>query len=403
MFEKLKEFFLIERGMSRRKRHVDEEDFDEYAFYDERIRGDAHRRLDDGPPALQDYGLGPGYLGRARQSPRSPSIAGDDEIRPARRRNASPDDSDRGGERRAFRKVGDAYDPDDVFDEPFVFFEPRGVSPIVREADVARAIPKSIVVRDWCWYQSVKFDADAAASGNFAFLRQQRVIDSDSAVRLNNLQLRGMIWVAASTAEPMPQAVLVELAVVYDRSRTFLSASTFNSNTSISPFSWSDVFSPPISALSYPTTAPVDVSIFHFTNPETSSRFRILHRKIYKLDLLEYNFRHSETSGTLANTDPLLDYIVNENTFYRTATGGASPVYKPKASSTIVVDEFVNLCGLPAHYRTGAELTTAVDTEGAVYVGWRCSGLNAEYMNLSMYLNTRLNIAVPDGHPLKFY
>jgi len=389
--------------MSRRKRHVGEEDFDEYAFYDERIRGDAHRRLDDGPPALQDHGLGTGYLGRARQSPRSPSIVGDDEIRPTRRRAASPDDSDRGGERRAFRKVGDAYDPDDVFDEPFVFIEPRSIPPSVSEAAVSRALRGKAVVRDWCWYQEVAFDADATGGGNLAFLRQQRVVDSDSRVRLNNLQLRGVIWCRVNTAEPLPQAVFVELVVVYDRHRIAFSGDGYNSNSSYAMYSWSDVFGPSTTTLTYPTGTEVDRAVFDFTNPETSAQFRVMHRKIYKFDLLEYNFRHSETSGTMSNVDPLLDYVTNENTFFRIVGGGASPAYKLKSSSTALVDEFVNLCGLPAHYRAGPNLDTAVDTEGAVYVGWRCSAPSSDVARFKMYLNTRLNVSVPDGNDLKFF
>lgn len=402
MFEKLKEFFLIERGMSRRKRHVDEEDFDEYAFYDERIRGDAHRRLDDGPPSLQDYGLGPGYLGRARQSPRSPSIAGDDEIRPARRRNASPDDSDRGGERRALRKVGDAYDPDDVFDEPFVFIEPGSVPPVVRSSEVKQALLSGPIFRDWAWYQEVYYDPDSTGT-NITFLRQQRVINSEGSVRLNNLQLRGAIWLVSNTAIPLPEAVFVELVVFYDRSRTFLDANGYNSSGASSNISWSDVFSPCSSGLTYPTGTEVDVPFFHFTNPETTSRFRIMFRKTFKLDVRKYIFRHAETSGTETNVDPLLDYVVNTNTFYRLSPGGPSPEYSPSKDSVLLIDEFVNLCGLPAHYRAGSPVEKAVDSEGGVYVGWRCSAPSFDAAWLRIYLNTRLNLNVVDNKNLRFF
>jgi len=387
--------------MSRRKRQVDEEDFDEYALWDDRIRGFSHARLEDAAPENEDYGLGAGYLGRARQSPRSPSIAGDDEIRPSRRRAASPDDSDRGGERRGLRKVGDAYDPDDVFDEPFIFNEPGGVPSASLSVAVKNAMLSSVVVRDWCLYHSVAFDADAIVSGNFSFLRQQRVIDSDAVVRLNNLQLRGMIWCKASTAEPLPQALFVELVVVYDRVRTTLSGSLFNSSGAIAPFSWSDVFGPANNALTYPSVTGVDEAFFQFTNPETSSRFRILHRKIYKFDCLKYNFRFMDTSGTMANVDPLLDYVTNTNSYFRISGGGPSPEYDIRKDTVACVDEFVNLCGLPAHYRPGPTLGTAVDSEGAIYVGWRCSA-DEGYADFNIYLNTRINMSVPSTG-VKFY
>lgn len=388
--------------MSRRKRHVDEEDFDEYAFYDERIRGDAHRRLDDGPPALQDYGLGPGYLGRARQSPRSPSIAGDDEIRPARRRNASPDDSDRGGERRAFRKVGDAYDPDDVFDEPFVFIEPGG-APVVTESQVKRVVRSSVVYRDWLFNQVVAIDADAVINGNVFFLRQQRVLDSDSGgVTLNNLQLRGAIYVGRAPTDPFPEAVFVEVAVIYDRSRSFLSGHSWNGYGAASYYSWSDVFGRSGTTFTdYATLDNIDTRTFHFTNPETSSRFRIMFRKMYKLDFRTLRMTYFTLGGLGTNADPLLNYSYGlEGQFFQ-SDGGPIQVYDPRASSCVLIDEFVNLCSLPARYRAGGTLDTAVDTEGGISVAVRCSHPTGD--SLKVLMNTRLNLSVDPSTSVKFY
>jgi len=394
--------------MSRRKRHVAEEDFDEYALWDDRMRGFSHARLEDAAPENEDYGIGPGYLGRARQSPRSPSIIGDDEIRPSRRRAASPDDSDRGGERRGLRKVGDAFDRDDVFDEPFIFVEPRNlpppsmsIPPVLSEASLKNAMRPSAIFRDWCWFQDIQTDADAV--GNFAFLRQQRVLDSDGIGRLNNLQIRGMAWIHSSTVQPLPEAAVVELVVVYDRSRTQLSGSTWNSTGAVAPFTWSDVFSPSVTNFTYPSGSGVfDPKVFNFTSPETSSRFRVLHRKMYKLDFLLPNATWARNEGTAVNVDPALDYAINIATSYYRTNGGPVLLNSPRATTLVHFDEFINLCGLPIHFRTGSDAGTAVDTEGAVYVGIRHSAESATAL-AKIYLNTRLNISVPSDKAITFY
>lgn len=390
--------------MSRRKRHVDEEDFDEYAFYDERIRGDAHRRLDDGPPALQDYGLGPGYLGRARQSPRSPSIAGDDEIRPARRRNASPDDSDRGGERRAFRKVGDAFDPDDVFDEPFIFVEPGGSSSL--KSAVKNAVLSSTVFRDSCVSTVLSTDADAAYAGNLAFLKQQRVLDGDShTVRLNNVQLRGCMFVKSSPVDPLPEAVFVELVVLYDRSRTTLSSASWGTHNTDCPVSWSDVFSPSITNFVYPNAVDdMDPKVFNFTNPELSNRVRVMFRKMYKLCPHNYVNTYVVSNGTAVTTDPLLNYNIAAASQAYVADGAGTAQFNISSSNACLIDEFVNLCGLPARYRAGGSFESAVDTEGAVYVGARSTSLTAGRVNqVRVYINTRLNFNMDSSDSVTFY
>lgn len=375
--------------MSRGKRQFDEEGFDEYALWDDRIRGDGRARLEDMPPSNQDYGVGPGYLGRARQSPRSPSIGGDDEIRPSRRRAASPDDSDRGGERRGFRKVGDAYDPDDA--------------PVVSEAQVKRALHSSIVYRDWMYYGSVRVDPDATSNGNFAFLRQQRVVDSDSGhVVLNNLQLRGCLYVTAETVEPLPEAIFVEVVVVYDRFRSQLSGSLWNSILPVSSFSWSDCFDRSGTTFAdHPTVDGLDTRVFNFTNPELSSRLRIMFRKMYKLDCRKLNQTFFSLSGTGLNVDPVLNYNYSlEGQFY-SGNGGSILPNIPSGSTCCLVDEFVNLCSLPARYKSGPDLATAVDTEGGVSVGIRCS--HPTLPGVNYVLNTRLNVSVDPSTMPVFY
>jgi len=388
--------------MSRRKRHVDEEDFDEYAFYDERIRGDAHRRLDDGPPSVQDFGLGVGYLGRVRQSPRSPSIVGDDEIRPSRRRDPSPDDSDRGGERRGFRKVGDAYDPDDVFNEPFVFIEPRAASSAVK-----KAMFSSSLYRDWCISTVLATDPDATNGGNLFFLKQQRVLDESSShtVVLNNVQLRGCLYVTGSVPDPLPEAVFVELAVLYDRNRSVMTGAGWNTNGPVSALSWSDVFSPSSTNAVYPSDVDdMDVRMFNFTNPESANRIRVMFRKIYKLDTLRPLNTYARVEGTALNADPLLNYTISLDSQQYSSDGGPTIHRSPSSASCALIDEFVNLCRLPARYRCGESLSTAVDTEGAVYVAIRSSSLGSgRTFNVHAFVNTRLNFSTESSQAASFY
>jgi len=378
--------------MSRGKRQFDEEGFDEYAFWDDRIRGDGRARLEDVPPSNQDYGVGPGYLGRIRQSPRSPSVAGDDEIRPSRRRAASPDDSDRGGERRALRKVGDAYDADD---------EPR-----VSVADVKNSIMSSNVYRDWALMSIGKYDADAIYNGNFAFLNQQRVVNSDTGTcRLNNLQLRGMLWIDPNSQRLFkpdynPDALFVELVVVYDRSRVQFSAAHTDENHFNAPFAWSDVFSPS-GSFSRPVTSGTDTGIesrvFDFTSPETSYRFRIMFRKFYKLDLRRVNQTYTITGGTSTNIDPALNQTLSLASQSYGADGYEIVQYSSNGNSCCLIDEFINLCHLPCKHRTGPDFDTAVDAQGAVYIGLRSSGLDGYGCNFNAYVNTRLNMDMEAG------
>lgn len=390
--------------MSRGKRQVDDEDFDEYAIWDDRMRGYGRARLEDVPSANQDYGAGPGYLGRVGQSPRSPSIRGDDEIRPSRRRSPSPDDSDRGGERRGLRKVGDAFDPDDVFDEP------GRISSSLKSA-VKNAVLSRTVFRDWCLSTNVSENADATSGGNLAFLRQQRVLNGDSlAIRLNNVQLRGCAYVKHTpndltdtpTSNP---AVFVEVVVLYDRSRSALDASFWNSTDPISAFSWSDAFSPSVTTFVYPAAVnDLDPKVFNFTNPEMSNRVRVMFRKIYKLSPRNYVNTYANITGTAVNADPLLNYSISLDAQAYTASGYPIAEYNMSSASACVIDEFVNLCNLPARYRAGDTLATAVDTEGAVYIGVRGTSLSSARANVvSVYINTRLNFNMDSSDPVVFY
>jgi len=377
--------------MSRGKRQFDEDAFDEYAFHDERIRGDGRQRLEDMPASDQDYGVGPGYLGRIGQSPRSPSVRGDDEIRPRRGRSSSPDDGYHYDRPRALRKVGDAFDPDEA-DEVFER---------VSSAVVSRAIMSRVVFRDWCFDDFVARNADSTEFGNFAFLKQQRVLNGDSRqIRLNNVQLRGCLYLHTSPVNPVPEAVFVEVVVAYDRFRSELSGYYWQldrRNKAIAPFSWSDVFESPSSNFTYPTNVDdMDIKLFNFTNPEFSNRVRIMFRKVYKLSSLDKRNNFQSINGTvqdLTSTPPQI-FAVSLGSTAKVVDEGPTQLTNVCGSSAIFIDEFVNLCGLPARYRAGdSGVDTAVNTEGGVYLGIRstCFESDTRQCYVRAFVNTRLN------------
>lgn len=363
--------------MSRRKRHVDEEDFDEYAFYDERIRGDAHRRLDDGPPALQDYGLGPGYLGRARQSPRSPSIVGDDEIRPARRRDASPDDSDRGGERRAFRKVGDAYDPDDVFDEPFVFIEPGSIPPVVRSSEVRRALSSRVWadgyrgttpsgdVTNPAWSSNLMGSAEPTGAGDIwsKFPNVNHIKFESLQFRLLFTTLRTSRVVYAEGTEPRLNYYIrdryLHLAVVYDRQpEKWIDKTRTN-------VSWKDVFKSDYKFYAEPNLVGYsNMQFMEFTNQENAHRFRVMWRKCVNVPVKRVFLpKERVLTGSIVGDVGVQPTILNLSGLVQDPLAVG---WEIEEFDSVFMDEFINLCGLPGkkpidadHFNKGAFLVVA--------------------------------------------
>lgn len=345
--------------MSRRKRHVAEEDFDEYALWDDRMRGFSHARLEDAAPENEDYGLGPGYLGRARQSPRSPSIIGDDEIRPSRRRAASPDDSDRGGERRGLRKVGDAYDPDDVFDEPFVFVEPGSIPPVVNSSEVKRAlstrvwadgyrgtIPSSDVTNPaWTfpfmgapniWSQfpvvnNIKFESMQMRL-LLTTLRTSRVVYAESESRLNNY-IRDRY---------------LHLALIYDRQPEKWV------NKDLPDASWKDVFKSNYTPYAQPNTVGYgNMQFMEFTNQENAHRFRVMWRKCVNVPVKRcFVPKDRVLTGSLVGDVGVQPTVLNlSGAINDPDTIG----WEIEQFDSVFLDEFVNLCGLPGRKSIDAD------------------------------------------------
>jgi len=357
--------------MSRGKRQFDDEDFDEYALWDDRIRGDGRARLEDVPPSNQDYGVGPGYLGRLGQSPRSPSIRGDDEIRPSRRRFPSPDDSDRGGERRGFRKVGDAYDPDDVFDEPFVFVEPGSIPSVMRSSEVKRALstrvwadgyggttPSSDVTNP-AWTDAIMGAPDIWSR----FPDLHRIKFESMQLRLLFATLRTSRVKYSLDSEPRLDDYIrdryLHVALVYDRHPEKWTDKTRPN------VCWKDVFKSDYTPYVEPRTVGYsNMQFMEFTNQENSNRFRIMWRKCVNVPVKRFFLpKERVLSGSLIGDVGVQATVLNLSGLVRDPdTVG----WEIEESDSVFLDEFVNLCGVPGkkspdsdHYHKGAFVIVA--------------------------------------------
>lgn len=397
--------------MSRSKRGFDEDHFDEYALYDDRIRGDLRQRLEDVPQEDQDYGSGPGFGFRIGQSPRSPSVRGDDEIRPSRRRAASPDDGDDDRYSRLARRIGDDWD---FGAREFRFDEPVPAAPVKR----ALLEGRRPVLLDYMFKGLVGDQPDSIVtddSTGMYFLRSQRPVGCDARFKLNTLQLRGVVFelpISESsirgTPDLVPQCFFVEVVVLYDRFTTKIPLADYNKHNTLTTFSWSDAFDRPPSSLTLPAKSILpeysfNHDVLQFTNPESSNRLRVLFRKTYRLERPRLGNTYSITDGTATCVDPALNYTIHSTT--QSYVGSGYGVAQRVNNGTCVhIDEIVNLCGLPMRARH-LEAEPFFEIDGGITVCVYGSSVydTTDGNGHQVLMNTRINMTSVDSEYNKFY
>lgn len=344
--------------MSRRKRVLDEDNFEEYEVFDMEMRSDLRLRLEDVPEQDEDDGVDIGYHSRIGQSPRSPSVRGDDEFRPRRGRSPSLGDSDVLNDRVRKRRVVDDGVVDDDEGE-FSRFSGRALTSAVKQKLKLRVHADGKFQVHF--YTSDTDNVTFIARSLMGFPNIHRSIHSPyliarTHVQLQNIALKGVVWINTNwknnPAQQFPASTQVMFAVVYDR---------FYNNwvTPTDPgVQWSDVFKS--SSLNASSGCPVgvDPTFFDPLNDENSARFRVMFRKVFPIirrrdrPFLQFKM-NGDITGTIG-TD-----VVNL-TIGPFLDGGAQIDQTGEATTTdhlehdaVYIEEFINLCNLPSKVTFG--------------------------------------------------